>query len=252
MSLIEQFRKLHKTKNILLLGNVWNTHTALQAEELGFAAVGTSSHGIALSLGYQDGEDLPVETMFWVIESIVKKIHIPVSVDFEAGYSNKPEVVAEHVKRLFDMGVVGINLEDGKVNKGTRSLGDASLLAEKIKAIKESSKMFVNARTDTYTTKHKDALAESIQRGLLYKEAGADCLFVPLIERVNDISEVSSEVGLPLNVFITGNLPLYKDLKRLGVKRVSFGGKMYDQIASETEMKFKTLLEEESWNHLLK
>lgn len=252
MSLIEQFRKLHKTKSILILGNVWNAHTAMIAQEKGFSAVGTSSHAIAFSLGYKDGEDLPVETHMEVIESIVKKVDIPVSVDFESGYSDDPEEVAQYVKRLFDMGVVGINLEDGKVQNDKRELGDANLLAEKIKAIKRTSKMFINARIDTYTTKHKEALSETLQRGQLYKEAGADCLFIPLIERVNDITEVYKEIGLPINVFITPNLPLYQDLKRLGVKRVSFGGKMYDQITKEIENKYEKLIKEEAWEFLLK
>src|SRR5690606_5291210 len=110
-----KFKQLHQEKSILVLGNVWDAQSAKIAQDAGFKALGSSSHAIANILGYEDGEQISVDKILFMVEHIVKAVDIPVSVDFEAGYSDNPEKVAQHVKQLADLGVVGINLEDGKV-----------------------------------------------------------------------------------------------------------------------------------------
>lgn len=232
---LNQFKKMHQEANPLLLGNVWDAYTAKLAEKAAFKALGTSSHAIALAMGYADGENISVDELIFVVNRIMESVAIPVSVDFEAGYSDDPKEVAEHVKRLADIGVVGINLEDGKVVNGKRILGDYEVLAEKIKAIKSKTDIFINARADTYTTKHENALEESIKRANAYKEAGADGIFVPLIESEKDIRAFVEKVSLPLNVFTTSGLPVYERLAGLGVKRISHGAKQYDQLMKISE-----------------
>src|SRR5690606_17048385 len=131
--------------------------SASLAEQAGFAAVATSSHAIANALGHEDGEEMSVQELLFIVKRIKSAVRIPVSVDFEAGYSNDPMEVAEYVKQLSDLGVAGINLEDGTVQNGKRLLGDADLLAEKIRVIKSTMDIFINARVDTFTTKHPNA-----------------------------------------------------------------------------------------------
>src|SRR5690606_2204927 len=113
----------------------------------------------------------------------------PISVDFEAGYSDDPNIVSNNVIKLFNMGIVGINLEDGKVINGKRVLQDPEILSQKLKTIKSKCPIFINARIDTYTTKHEHPLEESLNRAKMYIEAGADGLFVPLIEKPEEIKE---------------------------------------------------------------
>src|SRR5690606_24278127 len=110
-----KFKDLHQEDGLLILGNVWDAQSAKIAEEAGFKALGTSSHAIANAMGYEAGQNITVEEVLFVVERIIKKVNIPVSVDFEAGYSDNPQVVAQNVKRLSDIGVVGINLEGGIV-----------------------------------------------------------------------------------------------------------------------------------------
>lgn len=227
---IRSFTELHHQNHPLLIGNIWDAFTAKIAQEAGYKTLGTSSHAIAFSLGYKDGEQIPLDDLLFVIERIMKVAEVPVSVDFEAGYSDSPEQVARNVKRLTDEGVVGINLEDGKVINGERKLQDADILISKIKAIKESSNIFINARTDTYTTKHPRALKETLHRSKLYGKAGADGIFVPLIETESDLKAFLEEVKLPLNVFTTPELPDYKALTKLGVHRISHGAKQYEHL----------------------
>ncbi len=235
MSQLSEFLQLHQNPKPLLLGNVWDAHSAQLAEKAGFKALGTSSHAIAFSMGYADGENIRFDELFFVLEKIFKSVKIPISVDFEAGYSDNPEDVAKNVEKLVKIGAVGINLEDGKVVDGKRQLEDADQLTEKIKAIKSKTEIFINARADTYTTKHPDALKESIRRANLYAEAGADGVFIPLIETESDLKTFVNEVEIPLNVFTTPNLPDYERLAELGVKRISHGAKQYDLLMKKSE-----------------
>lgn len=238
-----KFKKLHQQNNLLILGNVWDAHSAKIAAAAGFQALGTSSHAIANSLGYSDGEQIPVSELLFVIERILKSVKIPVSVDFESGYSDNPDEVALYVKQLAEMGVVGINLEDGKIIRSGRKLAKAKVLSEKIEAIKDTTKnIYINARIDTFTTKHKNALDETIQRAQLYTQAGADGLFVPLAENKTDIEKIVKATELPLNLFLTDKLPKLAILEEIGVKRLSHGAKIYEYLIAQNTKLFHDFL----------
>jgi len=251
MDALNTFKALHNNENPLLLANIWDAHSAKLAQQAGYKALGSSSHAIANALGYEDGENISFEQLYFVVKHIMNVAKIPVSVDFEAGYSDDPEQVAQYVKQLTDIGVVGINLEDGIVEDGKRILGNADSIVEKIKAIKSVTNIFINARIDTYTTKHPDSLNESISRANLYKTAGADGVFVPLIELDSDIKSFTSRVDLPLNVFTTPNLPSYESLGKLGVKRVSHGAKQYELLMKKSEQIFNEFIKTKDYKHVL-
>ncbi len=233
------FKKLHQQTEVFILGNVWDAHSAKLAEDAGFKALGTSSHAIANLLGYADGERISVDEILFMVERIVNAVNIPVSVDFEAGYSDDPVEVANNVKRLLDVGVVGINLEDGKVVNGTRKLSEITVLEKKIQAIKAIGKpVFINARIDTYTTKHEQLLEESIKRSNAYEKAGADGLFIPLVEAKSDIVSLVNATQLPINLFLTPNLAPVQQLAEWGIKRLSHGAKIYEWLISQNKKAF--------------
>lgn len=251
MDVLHTFKALHNNENPLLLANIWDAHSAKLAQQAGYKALGSSSHAIANALGYEDGENISFEQLYFVVKHIMNVAKIPVSVDFEAGYSDDPEQVAQYVKKLTDIGVVGINLEDGTVKDGKRILGNPNSIVEKIKAIKSVTNIFINARIDTYTTKHPDSLNESISRAISYQSAGADGVFVPLIEKDTDIVNFTSRVDLPLNVFTTPNLPSYESLGELGVKRVSHGAKQYELLMKQSEQIFNEFIKTKDYKHVL-
>lgn len=245
---IYNFKELHNQKEPLLLANVWNAHSAKLAQQAGFKALGTSSHAIANSLGYEDGEVIGLEELLFVIKRIAKSVTIPVSVDFEAGYSDDPNQVAQNVKKLTELGIVGINLEDGVVVDGERKLLEAEKTAEKIRAIKAECDIFINARIDTYITKHPDALEEAIRRAQLYTEAGADGIFVPLVKSEAEIKVFTHKVKTPLNVFADSKLPNHEKLAELGVKRISHGAKQYEQLMRKSEEIFREFLHTKNYD----
>lgn len=245
------FKALHQNEEPLLLANVWDAHSAKLAQQAGYKALGSSSHAIANSLGFEDGENISFEQLYFVVKHIKNVVQIPLSVDFEAGYSDNPEEVAQYVKQLADIGIAGINLEDGIVKDGKRILGNPESLVEKIRAIKATSTIFINARIDTYTTKHPDSLNESIARANLYKTAGADGVFVPLIQKDTDILNFITRVDLPLNVFATPQLPNYESLQKLGVKRISHGAKQYELLMKKSEEIFKDFIQSKVYKVVL-
>jgi 2-methylisocitrate lyase-like PEP mutase family enzyme len=217
------FRALHAPGHILVLPNAWDAASARLAEDCGAAAIATSSASLAWCHGYADGQAIPRETMLAAVKEIVRVVHLPVSVDSEAGFSDDPGEVADWVAALVKEGAAGINLEDGK--------SPPELLAAKIAAIKQRLKamnadVFINARTDVFLHKlvvPEAAMAEAITRGLRYARAGADGNFVPAMTDPAQIREVASAVALPLNALTSKGLPPVSELKTAGVRRVSSG-----------------------------
>jgi 2-methylisocitrate lyase-like PEP mutase family enzyme len=220
---LSQFRALHAPGRILVLPNAWDAASARMAQELGAKAIATSSAAVAWCHGYADGEGMPTDVVLTAVREVMRVVSVPVSVDSEAGYSSDPAAVAAHMMRLIDLGVVGINLEDGK--------GEPDLLCAKIRGIKQAASakgadIFINARCDVYLQNlapDDRKLAESIRRGKLYAEAGADGLFMPGMSDLSQIREVVNAIDLPLNILIMRAVPPVAELKAVGVRRASAG-----------------------------
>ncbi|MCA4776561.1 isocitrate lyase/phosphoenolpyruvate mutase family protein [Empedobacter stercoris] len=253
---LENFKKLHNQNYPLVIANVWDIISAKAAEEAGFLAVGTSSHAIANMLGYEDGQNISFYEMLYIIERISKSTSLLVSADIESGFTEDLETLNDYIEKLVDAGVVGINLEDGNTDDDNRKLSNQIVLEKKIKSIKEylnskNKDIFINARIDTYTTKVENPLEETLKRAKLYKEAGADGIFVPLIEEKSDIENVINQIELPLNIFITPKLSSYKIISELGVHRISSGNKVHQKVTDFTNEFFKELLESKDFSKLL-
>ncbi len=201
--------------------------------------MGTSSGAIAAMLGYQDGEEMSFSELEYIIKRIVKNVHLPLSVDLEAGYSRHPDEVVDHITRLVQLGVVGINLEDSLANE-QRKLINADDFSQQLETICTSLKsqgidVFVNVRTDTFLLHCTNPVEETIKRAKQYEKAGADGIFVPCIEKEADIKCIVQATHLPLNVMGTPNLPDFQTLKTLGVKRISMGNFVHTKMLNQLE-----------------
>jgi len=226
----EGFLALHRGPRILVLGNVWDVASAVVFEQAGFAALGTSSAGIAYAHGHPDDEGMPREAMIDAVRAIAARVNIPVSADMLTGYGATPEAVAETCRRVLEAGVIGVNLEDSAPGGG-RALADAVLQREKLRAVRAMADAYgvplvVNARTDSYWLKLGDAsttLRTSIERANAYREAGADCLFVPGALDPATIRTLVREIDGPVNILAMPGCPAVAELEQLGVRRVSQG-----------------------------
>ena len=220
---VSEFRAAHAKGKILVLPNAWDAASARLVQDAGAKAVATSSAAVAWSNGCADGEGMSREVAIAATREVLRVVNLPVSVDSEAGYSSDPGQVAEHCLRLIDIGVAGLNIEDGADSPDLR--------AAKIKAIKAAAKakgadIFVNARADVYLRNlvpDDKKLGEMVRRATLYTEAGADGIFAAFMTDTAQIREVVAATDLPVNILATKAAPDVAALKAAGVRRLSIG-----------------------------
>jgi 2-methylisocitrate lyase-like PEP mutase family enzyme len=225
-----QFLKLHHGPEILILPNAWDAASARIFEEAGFAAIGTSSAGVAFSLGYPDGQKISREEMLGAVRRIAGAVNVPVTADVEAGFGSTPEEVAETAGAVIDAGAVGMNLEDGAEERPD-FLQDLNKQKELIVAVMETAEsagvpFVLNARTDIflYGIGHAETrLSRTIERLNAFREAGAQSLFVPGVKDSQTIGQLARGVSGPVNILATVGTPPVAELQQLGVARVSVG-----------------------------
>jgi 2-methylisocitrate lyase-like PEP mutase family enzyme len=218
-----RFRELHQGPKLLLLPNAWDVASARIFEEAGFPAVATTSAGVAFSLGFRDGQAIPLGELLKAVERISSALEVPLSVDFESGFGDRPEEVERNVRRLLEAGGIGINLEDG--------VAEPSRHVEKIQAARKAGEglgvpVVINARTDVFLYALGEAATrfeETVRRVNAYREAGADCLFVPGVSDRETLGRLVREITGPLNVLAVAGAPRIDELETMGVRRVTVG-----------------------------
>ena len=219
----QAFRQLHQGPRILVIANAWDAASARVFEHAGMRAIGTGSAGIASSHGYPDNERIPRDVILAATREIVRAVKVPVTADILTGLGDTVEAVVATVKEVIALGAVGINIEDG-TDEGPR-LFDIAHQVEKIRAVCDAVKasgvpIVVNARTDSFWLKlgdEKERLRVSIERANRYREAGADCLFVPAIADRETIKTLVARIAGPVNILtVPGCPPIAEELLQSG------------------------------------
>jgi 2-methylisocitrate lyase-like PEP mutase family enzyme len=227
------FKELHDGPDIFLMPNAWNAGSARILAAAGFAAIGTTSAGIAFSLGRPDydGRLSRAETIE-ELGRIAAAVEAPVSADLESGYGPGPEDVAETIRQAIAAGTVGGSIED-YTGDPAAPLFAPDLAAERIRAARAAAEdsgieFTLTGRAECYLVDHPDPFAESVRRANLYREAGADCLYVPGVRDAGTIAGLVREIDGPLNVVVglAGQPLSLAELGDLGVRRVSIGGSL--------------------------
>lgn len=226
----EAFRAMHRGSKLLLLPNAWDVASARILEEAGVAAIATTSAGIAFTRGYPDGQRISPGEMMACVARIADNVKIPVSADVEAGYGTRAEDAALTAHAVIEAGAVGLNLEDG-TDDSQHPLTDLNLQLEKIAAMREAASsagvaLVLNARTDVYLAQvgnPEDRYGETVKRLAAFRDAGADCLFVPGLRDSATIAKLAQELRHPVNVLAGPGSPSVPELQKLGVARVSLG-----------------------------
>jgi 2-methylisocitrate lyase-like PEP mutase family enzyme len=246
MNSYETFYRLHQQQEPLILANAWNVKSAQLLGQAGYKAIGTSSGAISNSLGYEDGEKIPFDELLYIVKRIKAVTTIPLSVDLERGYTNDLDQLGENIQKLVDIGVAGINLEDAQ--------GEDVYLKKldhiKNQLQKNNQQLFINARTDGFLQKLPSPLETTIRRAKLYKDAGADGLFVTAVSDPAIINEIAQSTTLPLNIVGTPKLFSFKTLAESGVKRISMAVFLYKATYSQSERLLKSVLAEQSMQPL--
>ena len=183
------------------------------------------------TLGFADGQKMSLAENLDFVRRIVDSTDVPISADIESAYATTIEGVVQCAQAVLGVGAVGLNLEDS-TGDSNFPLFNLSLQREKIAAIRELSdskgeQLFINARTDVFLVgeDNSGALSEAVDRGNAYKEAGADCIFIPDVGNLDKqaIQILAQEIAAPINIIAGETTPAISDLQDIGVARVSVG-----------------------------
>lgn len=232
MNKAETLRALHHGPEVLVLPNAWDCASARIFEELGFPAIATTSAGVSFSLGYRDGQYIPAKEMLFAVARIARCVNVPVTADLEGGY----EDLAGTAAALMESGAVGLNLED-ILGHGPESLASIDEQVSRIAAVRATGPVVINARTDLYLLEIGDASTRfdrACERLKAYRDAGADCLFIPGITAEDLISRFVEALQFPINILAVAGTPPVARLKELGVARISVGSGMMRSAMGHT------------------
>jgi 2-methylisocitrate lyase-like PEP mutase family enzyme len=251
-----KLRELVLAPEILVMPGAYDVLSAILFEQMGFKAIQGTSGGIAMALGYPDGEVMSRESFVEVSGNFAAAVSVPFNADGERGYGDE-DGVRDTVRALVARGVAGMNLEDGAA-KGQGGLVDLSQQLRKIKAVMETktelgSEFFLNARVDSFHVMPDDpkrALHEAIHRGNAYAEAGGDCIFYLSLHSAETIGQVAQEVQAPISILAGPQSPSVKELQDLGVARVSYGSGFLKAAITGTKRLAQEILEKGTCNLL--
>jgi 2-methylisocitrate lyase-like PEP mutase family enzyme len=229
------FGALHRKGDPVVLFNAWDAGSARTVAEAGAKAIATGSYSVALANGFSDGETLALDLVLANAARIASAVSLPVTLDFESGYADDPAAIARNIGAVMDAGIAGANIEDQVI--GQKRLRPAKEQAERLSAVRRAAEakgvpFFINARTDVFLQAPREThsaalLADALERGRVYAEAGASGLFMPGLVDSALIREACEASPLPVNIMMMAGAPPVAELRTLGVARISYGGGPY-------------------------
>ena len=221
------FRKLH-AQGCFVIPNPWDVGSARYLQGLGFEALATTSAGFAFTQGLADGA-VPRAMMLAHFREIAAATDVPLNADFEGGFADAPEGVAESVKLCVETGVAGLSIEDSTSDPAV-PLYDFELALARVRAARAAidaagGEVVFTARSEGFIRGRPD-LEETVRRLKAFAAAGADCLYAPGIKTREQIAAVVKAVApKPVNFLMSTATELtVNDLASLGVRRISLGG----------------------------
>lgn len=222
-----QFKNLHRPGDPFVLANAYDIGSAKVLTALGAQAIGTSSAGHAFTLGRPDMGQVSRDEALAHAQDIVLATHLPVSGDFENGYGDAPDDVAETVRRSGEIGLAGCSIED--TNMADHSAYPFELAVERVKAGAAAARalgrdfVFV-ARADGIMNGVYD-IEEAIRRIQAFDEAGADCLYAPLPPDMEALARICVATRKPVNALAVGKFAKAsrQEFADIGVGRISLG-----------------------------
>lgn len=237
------FRALH-AEGCFALPNPWDAGSAKRLQKLGFKALASTSAGAAWALGQDDGQ-ITRDEVITHLAQLCAATDLPVNADFEAGFAETPEGVAESVSLAIKAGVAGLSIEDWSGS----ALYDLPVAVERLKAARAAidasgQDVILVGRTEGYLRGNRD-LAPTLERLKAYAAAGADCLYAPAVTDPEEIRAIVQAVApKPVNVLFWGADMSVESLGALGVRRVSTGASLAAAAWAGFETVAKRLAEE--------
>ncbi len=224
------FRALHRSGDPFLLVNAWDMGSAKMMQSLGAPAIATTSAGHAFSQGRIDGGTLTRDEALAHAQDLISAVTVPVSGDFENGFGDAPDTVAETIRLAGEVGLAGCSIEDGATPDFTAY--DFDLAVERIRAAVAAARALPSdfvlvARADGVMTNQYD-VDEAIRRIQAYEAVGADCVYVPAPPDIDALRRIIASVSVPVNVLASGKYAslTQAEFGELGAARLSTGGSL--------------------------
>jgi 2-methylisocitrate lyase-like PEP mutase family enzyme len=221
------FLDLHQS-GCFVIPNPWDIGSARMMAAAGARALATSSAAFAFTLGRPDMGRVTREESLAHAEQIVRATPLPVSGDFENGFADAPDDVAETIRLAAEVGLSGCSIEDTQMVDGNPPYG-FDLAVDRIRAAASAARAIgrpfvLCARADGVMNGVYD-LDEAIRRIQAFEAAGADLLYVPVPPGLDELKRVVASVNKPVNALAAGPLASASvaDLAALGVRRISTG-----------------------------
>ena len=216
------FAALHRGE-AFIIPNPWDAGSARVLEGLGFAALATTSSGLAFTLGRRDG-GVSLDELLDHVALLDRATRVPISVDLENGYGPEPAAAATAIERAASAGAVGGSIEDFDPRGSIYPLEQA---AERIAAAREAARRLafpftLTARAENHLRGVPD-LDDTIARLQAYERAGADVLYAPGLRTADEIRTVCAAVSKPVNALARRGLS-FGEMAAAGARRVSVGG----------------------------
>jgi 2-methylisocitrate lyase-like PEP mutase family enzyme len=234
LAAIAKFQSLHES-GCFILPNPWDAGTSIYLAHLGFQALATTSAGFAFARGLPDSVTAVSRAgMLTHLREFADATELPVNADFQNGYADEPEGVAESVSLCVETGIAGLSIEDNS-GRSDEPLYEFDLAVERIKAAREAVDasgrgVVLTARCEAYLVGHPEPFRTSLERLAAYADAGADCLYAPGVTSPREIEAmVKAVTPKPINILVgrpDPELTLSK-LTALGVRRISVGGALF-------------------------
>lgn len=224
----QNFKALHECEGAFVMPNPWDAGSAIILEQSGFKALATTSAGYAFSAGQRDSAGIVTRADILAnAVTIVQATSLPVSADLEDGFGVAPEICHETISLAIKAGLVGGSIEDASSDADTPIL-PLDIAVERIKAAASAAHgqpFMLTARAENYLWGNPD-LDDTIRRLQAFDRAGADVLYAPGLDNLDDIRTLCGAVDKPVNVVMGLRNALFsiEQLAEAGVKRISVGG----------------------------
>ena len=228
--LVERHRKFHALhqQGCFVIPNPWDVGSARMMAASGAVALATSSAAFAFTLGRPDMGNVTRDEALKHAEEMVCATPLPVSGDFENGFADAPDDVAETVRLAAQVGLSGCSIEDTRMTEGNPAY-DFELAVDRIRAAADAARTLPHpfilcARADGVMNGVYD-LDEGIRRIQAYERAGADLVYIPVPPGPEELKRVVASVKIPVNALAAGPLTglSIKEFAAIGVRRISLG-----------------------------
>jgi 2-methylisocitrate lyase-like PEP mutase family enzyme len=227
----ERFRALHEAREAFVMPNAWDGASAVLLCREGFQALGSTSLGLAFSLGRLDGTHAVSRDEAVNHAAMLARVSgLPVNGDLEDGFGPSPQDAADTVRAAIDAGLAGVGIEDTTADP-QHPIHDFDAAVARVRAAAQAARgrVVLTGRTDNFLHGRAD-VDDTVRRLVAFAQAGADVLYAPGLPDFETLTTIARAVApKPVNALAGAALRgrSLAEISAIGVRRISLGGALY-------------------------